>query len=177
MFINKMPRYDILSTDAMATLDKGWKRLLTEIGIEFMKPEALDLFRKAGQRVEDNTVFLDPEFVLEQIAKVPREFDMQARNHGHDVHIGGDHMVFSSVYGSPFVRAGETRREGTLADFQDFARLAQSFDAMDSVGGVVVELETGDVPALLEGHLAPDEASQSRAGLVLSRIETISRLG
>ena len=36
MFINKMPRYDILSTDAMATLDKGWKRLLTEIGIEFM---------------------------------------------------------------------------------------------------------------------------------------------
>ena len=38
-------------------------------------------------------------------------------------------------------------------------------------------LETGDVPALLEGHLAPDEASQSRAGLVLSRIETISRLG
>ena len=37
-------------------------------------------------------------------------------------------------------------------------------------------LETGDVPALLEGHLAPDEASQSRAGLVLSRIETISRL-
>ncbi|MSZ57364.1 MAG: trimethylamine methyltransferase, partial [Actinobacteria bacterium] len=63
MFINKMPRYDILSTDAMATLDKGWKRLLTEIGIEFMKPEALDLFRKAGQRVEDNTVFLDPEFV------------------------------------------------------------------------------------------------------------------
>ena len=94
MFINKMPRYDILSTDAMATLDKGWKRLLTEIGIEFMKPEALDLFRKAGQRVEDNTVFLDPEFVLEQIAKVPREFDMQARNHAHDVHIGGDHMVF-----------------------------------------------------------------------------------
>ena len=48
-------------------------------------------------------------------------------------------MVFSSVYGSPFVRAGETRREGTLADFQDFARLAQGFDAMDSVGGVVVE--------------------------------------
>jgi hypothetical protein len=38
-------------------------------------------------------------------------------------------------------------------------------------------LETGDVPALLEGHLPPDEASQSRAGLVLSRIETISRLG
>ena len=38
-------------------------------------------------------------------------------------------------------------------------------------------LETGDMPALLEAHLAPDEASQSRAGLVLSRIKTMSRLG
>ena len=139
MFVNTMPRYEILSEGSMATLDKGWKRILTELGIEFMKPEALDLFRQAGQRVEGNTVFLDPEFVLEQIALVPREFDMQARNHDHDVHIGGDHMVFSSVYGSPFVRRGEVRREGSLADFEDFARLAQSFTAMDSVGGVVVE--------------------------------------
>lgn len=103
MFINQMPRYEILSEEAMATLDKGWKRILTELGIEFMKPEALDLFRAAGQRVDENKVFLDPEFVLEQIAKAPREFDMQARNHANDVHIGGNHMVFSAVYGAPFV--------------------------------------------------------------------------
>ena len=139
MFVNTMPRYEILSAGSMATLDKGWKRILTELGIEFMKPEALDLFRQAGQRVEGNTVFLDPEFVLEQIALVPQEFEMQARNHDNDVHIGGNHMVFSSVYGSPFVRRGQERREGSMADFEDFARLAQSFTAMDSVGGVVVE--------------------------------------
>jgi predicted nucleotidyltransferase len=38
-------------------------------------------------------------------------------------------------------------------------------------------LETGSVPALLESHLAPDEASQARAGLVLSRIEAMARFG
>jgi hypothetical protein len=38
-------------------------------------------------------------------------------------------------------------------------------------------LQTGNVPALLEAHLAPDEASQARAGLVLSRIVAMSRLG
>ena len=38
-------------------------------------------------------------------------------------------------------------------------------------------LETGEVPALLEAHLGPDEASQARAGLVLARIEAMSRLG
>ena len=58
----------------------GWRRLVTEIGVEFMSDRALDLFREAGQKVEDNTVFLDPDFVLEQVAKAPREFDVQARN-------------------------------------------------------------------------------------------------
>ena len=58
MFRNKMPRYEILSEDAMATLDKGWRRLITEIGVEFMDERALELFRRAGQRVEGNTVFL-----------------------------------------------------------------------------------------------------------------------
>jgi predicted nucleotidyltransferase len=38
-------------------------------------------------------------------------------------------------------------------------------------------LETGEVPALLEAHLGPDEASQARAGLVLTRIEAMARLG
>ena len=72
MFVNRMPRYEILSEDAMATLDKGWRRLMSEIGVEFMDDRALDLFRKAGQRVEDKTVFLDPDFVLEQVAKAPQ---------------------------------------------------------------------------------------------------------
>jgi len=139
VFVNKMPRYEILSEDAIATLDKGWRRIVSEMGIEFMKPEALELFRAAGQRVEDNKVFLDPEFVLAQVAKAPREFDIQARNHDNDVHIGGDHMVFSSVYGPPFVRKGDVRRDATLADYRNFAKLAQSFKAMDSVGGVVAE--------------------------------------
>ena len=89
MFRNAMPRYEVLSQEAMATLDKGWRRLMTEIGVEFMDDRALELFRKAGQRVEDNTVFLDPDFVLEQVAKAPREFDVQARNHDNDIHIGG----------------------------------------------------------------------------------------
>ena len=112
MFRNRMPRYEVLSEEAMATLDKGWRRLMTEIGVEFMDDRALDLFRKAGQRVEDKTVFLDPDFVLEQVAKAPREFDIQARNPEHNVHIGGDSMAFSAVYGPPFVREGDVRRDG-----------------------------------------------------------------
>ena len=139
MFVNRMPRYEILSADALAQLDAGWRRLVTEIGIEFMSDRALELFRAAGQRVEENTVFLDPEFVLAQVAKAPREFDVQARNPERSVHIGGDHMAFGAVYGPPFVREGDVRRDGTFEDYQNFLRLSQSFSVLDSAGGVVCE--------------------------------------
>jgi trimethylamine--corrinoid protein Co-methyltransferase len=137
VFVNKMPRYEVLSEDAMQVLDKGWRRLVSEIGVEFMDDRALELFRKAGQRVEDNTVFFDPDFIVEQVAKAPSEFDLQARNPANSVHIGGDSMAFGAVYGPPFVREGDVRRDGTMEDFRNFARLAQGFGVLDSAGGVV----------------------------------------
>ncbi|MBA2773858.1 MAG: trimethylamine methyltransferase family protein [Nocardioidaceae bacterium] len=139
MFENTMPRYEVLSGDAMSKLDAAWRRLVTEIGVEFMSEPALELFRKAGQRVEDKTVFLDPEFVLEQVAKAPRQFDVAARNPANSVHIGGDSMAFGAVYGPPFVREGDVRRDATMEDFRNFTKLAQAYPVMDSAGGVVCE--------------------------------------
>ena len=141
MFVNRMPRYEILSEEAMDTLDKGWRRIVSELGVEFMLPEAVEYFEKAGQRVEDQKVFLDPEFVLEQVAKAPREFELQARNPEHTIHVGGDSMAFAGVYGPPFVRKGDSRGDAKMADFENFVRLGQSFPEIDSAGGTVVEPE------------------------------------
>ena len=139
MFSNKMPRYEILSEDAMTKLEAGWRRLVTEIGVEFDNDHALELFAQAGQRVEEQKVFFDPEFLIAQAAKAPREFDVQARNPANNVHIGGDSMAFSAVYGPPFVREGEVRREATFDDFSRFAKLAQTASVLDSAGGVICE--------------------------------------
>src|SRR3954453_24114608 len=139
MFVNKMPRYEILSEDAMETLDRGWRRIVTELGVEFLLEDSLEEFRRAGQKVEGNNVKLDPEFVLEQVAKAPREFDIRARNPANTVHIGGDHMVFASVYGPPFVRQGDVRRDATMEDYENFVKLSQAFPQLDSPGGTIVE--------------------------------------
>jgi trimethylamine---corrinoid protein Co-methyltransferase len=139
MFRNTMPRYEILSPDAVTVLDKGWRRIVSEIGVQFAKPEAVDLFRQAGQKVDGETVFLDPDFVLDQVAKAPREFDVQARNPANTVHIGGDQMVFGGVYGAPFVREGDVRRDASMEDFRRLTKLAQSFPELDTAGGVICE--------------------------------------
>ena len=123
----------------MAVLDKGWRRIVSEIGIEFMSPWAIDMLREAGQVVEGDNVKFDPEWILQQVAKAPSEFNLRARNPKNNVHIGGNSMVFGGVYGPPFVREGSVRRDATFNDFENFCKLTQSFDALDSVGGVVCE--------------------------------------
>ena len=132
MFRNQMPRYEILSADAVGVLDRGWRRIVSEIGVQYAKPDADELFLKAGQSVDGEVVKFDPEFVLEQIAKAPAEFDLQARNAERTVHIGGKHMVFSAVYGCPFVREGDERRDATYAHFPNLVKLAQPFPPLAS---------------------------------------------
>ena len=55
------------------------------------------------------------------------------------MHIGGDHMVFASVYGPPFVREGDVRRDATMEDYRNFVKLSQAFPQLDSPGGTIVE--------------------------------------
>jgi trimethylamine---corrinoid protein Co-methyltransferase len=139
MFVNQLPHYEILSEEAMAVLDRGWKRIVTEIGIQFDHDEALALFRQAGQKVEDNVVRLDPDFVVQQAALAPAEFDLRARSAARDLHIGGRHMAFLPVYGCPFARAGTERREATMRDFERLVMLSQVFPQIDMAGGTLVE--------------------------------------
>ena len=139
VLINEMPRYEILDEFALQELERGWRRIVSDLGIEFLYEEALEVFRAAGQNVEGELVKFDPDWILEQVAKAPPEFDLQARNSERTVHIGGKHMVFSAVYGCPFVREGLERRDATYDDFQNFVKLAQSFPQLDSPGGTICE--------------------------------------
>jgi trimethylamine--corrinoid protein Co-methyltransferase len=139
VLINDMPRYEILDEAAIQELERGWRRIVSELGIEFLHDEALDVFRGAGQEVDGQLVKFDPDWILEQAGKAPPEFDLQARNPERTVHIGGNHMVFSAVYGCPFVREGLERRDATYDDFRNLVKLAQSFPQLDSPGGTICE--------------------------------------
>ena len=139
MLVNDLPRYEILDEAALAELDRGWRRIVSELGIDFLHEEALAILRDAGQQVDGQLVRFDPDWILEQVAKAPSEFDLQARNPERTVHIGGDTMVFAAVYGCPFVREGLERRDATYADFENLVRLAQAFPQLDSPGGTICE--------------------------------------
>ena len=50
MFVNTMPRYEVLSEDGLDTIERGWRRLVSEIGIQFDHPRALELFAPRARR-------------------------------------------------------------------------------------------------------------------------------
>jgi len=144
MFVNRMPRFEVLSADALATLEVGWERLATQIGVQFDHPRALSLFRQAGQTVDGDVVRFEPGFLREQAAKAPSEFVLRARNRERDLTIGGNSMVFGPANGPPFVRVDGERRDGTMADFERLLMMVQVTDALDTPGRNV--LEPNDVP-------------------------------
>ena len=126
VFVNTMPRYEILSEEAMATLDEGWRRLVTEIGVEFMSDRALDLFRAGGPEGRGQHGLprprVRPRAGRQGAARVRRAGAQPRQQRAHRRRRDG----LRRVYGPPFVREGDVRRDATIEDFRNFTKLAQS---------------------------------------------------
>src|SRR5438445_11196828 len=123
----------------MQKLERGCRRIVRERGVDFQHVDAQEALAAAGQQVEGDLVKFDPDWILEQVAKAPREFELQARNPENNIHIGGRHMAFGAVYGCPFIREGLERRDAAMADFENLVRLSHAFPQLDSPGGTICE--------------------------------------
>ena len=146
----QVPRtYDpirVLSEDQVEAIHLAALTLLAEQGMRVLNARAIEYFRRAGARVEDNMVYPDPDLVEERLATVPRTFAIAARNRAKDLRFGGSDMVFSSVGGPAYVMdLDRGRRDGTLQDMQDFLRLCQSLNVIQQESGG--PLEPMDLPA------------------------------
>ena len=143
MFRNRMPRYEVLSEDAMATLDAGWRRLMTEIGVEFMDARALRAVPRGRPAGRGQHGLPRPGLRARAGGEgAVASSTSRPATRSNSIHIGGDAMAFGAVYGPPFVREGEVRRDATMDDFRNFTKLAQSFAVMDSAGGIICEPST-----------------------------------
>jgi trimethylamine---corrinoid protein Co-methyltransferase len=144
VFVNRMPRYEPLGEGALLAVEAGVERLAREVGVQFDHPRALALFAAAGQSVDGDVVRFDPGFLRAQAARAPASFRVRARDPARDLVVGGDHMVFTPAGGPPFVRIGDERRDGTMADLEALLKLTQATGALDTTGRNIVE--PNDVP-------------------------------
>ena len=137
-----------LDEEAVETIIDAAFGVLERQGMRFLEPSSRDLVRHAGANVDDASMMVRFErgLVAEKLALAPRAFGLRARNPAHDLHIGGNSIVFSAVGGPAFVSdLDRGRRPGTYAELCDFFRIVQSLNILHQEGGGA--FEAMDLPA------------------------------
>jgi len=147
--IRQLPWTDVINTDrpteplppeGVAAIHDGAMRVLEEIGIEFLHPEAIERLREAGCKVDGENVRMDRDFVMEMLGKAPREFTLTPRNPDRAITIGGRHMVFGNISSPPNCSdIDRGRRSGNRHDYRELLKLLQYFNCIHFAGGYPVE--------------------------------------
>lgn len=137
----KIPYFDFLSQDQVEAIlgEADW--MLEEKGIEFRdNPDALRRLADAGADVTGCCVRF-PDGMARKLAQTcPTVFTQHARNPNRSVKIGGRNQVFASMYGAPFVRdASGERRYGSMADFDQLAKILHRLPQVHHLGHVICE--------------------------------------
>jgi trimethylamine---corrinoid protein Co-methyltransferase len=133
---------EVVSADELESIHVASLRVLEEIGMDFLDPEARDLLSAAGALVEPGSqrVRFDRAMVEDGITTAPSSFTLHAPNPAHDLEIGGDWVAFGSVASAPNVYdADRGRRVGNRADYQDLIRLSQMLEVVHFFAGYPVE--------------------------------------
>jgi trimethylamine--corrinoid protein Co-methyltransferase len=143
----RVPVYEVLDEAGLERVHEASLQILEQIGIDFRDAEALKLWKAAGAEVERWRVRIPRELLMALVAKAPAEFTVHARNPERSTVIGGNRVAFAPTYGSPFVYDfNNERRYGTLADLNQFHKLAYLSPAIHNTGSVVCEPVDRPVP-------------------------------
>jgi trimethylamine--corrinoid protein Co-methyltransferase len=156
----RFPPIELLSADEIEHIHETSLRVLEEIGMEFTLPEAQDILKKAGAEVQDSRVRFPKGLVEKTIRALPSSFVFHARNPQNSLVLGGNTMSFGSVASPPNCSDLESgRRAGNHADYRNFLKLSQYFNAVDFLAGYPVE------PADLHASIRHLEALRDLATL------------
>lgn len=134
-----------LPAEGVEAIHNGAMRVLEEIGVEFLNLEAVEIFRKEGCTISNESkagalVRMGRDFVMEKVALAPDRFTITPRNTERQITIGGNHIVFGNVSSPPNCSdLDRGRRIGDRASYRDFIKLTQYFNCMHFCGGYPVE--------------------------------------
>jgi len=138
----QIPLYEILDEAGLQQIEQNADQILEQIGIEFRDdPEALELWKAAGAEVQGERVRF-PKGLCRKLIQdsAPAQYTQHARNPERNLEVGGKHTILAPAYGSPFVRnLDQGRRYATIADFENFVKLAYQSPHIHHSGGTVCE--------------------------------------
>jgi trimethylamine--corrinoid protein Co-methyltransferase len=136
----------VFSQDEVEALHQTALRVLSDLGIKVLEPEARAIFKAAGALVDEDSqmVRVGPEIVEAAIASAPKRIDLRAIDPTRDVRLELGMMQFTTGAGCPHASDRvRGRRPGSLRDFRELVQLIEGFDALPTQTAVV---EPQDIP-------------------------------
>ncbi len=140
--VNRLAPVQVLDEEQIERIHDASMDILECQGIEVLGDQALDVFRKAGARVDDDgRVRMDRGLVMEAISTAPAQFDVVPRNPDNAIRCGGNAINFGMVSGPPSVHDRiNGRRSGNLLDYRKLVKLGQFFNVISFFGNQAVAL-------------------------------------
>ncbi|CAN7436372.1 trimethylamine methyltransferase family protein [Mesorhizobium amorphae] len=123
----------IFSDDQVAAIHDTALRVLEELGIKVLLPEARERFARAGALVDEDSqmVRIGRDIVAAALASAPKSIRALAGDRSRDLMLELGSMTFLAGAGAPNVTDLERgRRPGTLAAFEELTKLIQHFDVL-----------------------------------------------
>jgi trimethylamine---corrinoid protein Co-methyltransferase len=160
---NPWPPVDFPAPEQIEQLHEAALRILENIGVDFLDAETLDLWEKAGARVDHKTqhVWIDRGLVMEAVAQAPPSFTWHARNPERNLFIGENALAFGPNGGMVYTSNLESgRHTGRMEDYENFLKLTQMCNVLHF--GCWEQVTPQDVPASIR-HL-----HRLRSGILLT---------
>ena len=127
----------VFSDDAIENMHTMALRVLEELGMKMLLPQARDIFKSAGAMVDNNTqmVRIGSDIVTSALKTAPRSIHLRAASAAREQIYEQGSMLFTAGSGCPNAHDFERgRRPGSLRDFEETIQLQQSTDVIHLLG-------------------------------------------
>lgn len=145
------PVMPVFSEDRIEAIHEAALRVLQDLGIRVLLPQARELFVGAGAVLRaDDMIHIGRDLVEAALASAPPRIDLAAGARHRDVVLELGRLVFQPGAGCPHATdLTRGRRPGTARDYRELVRLTQAFDVLHMVPPLV---EAQDVPVNLRHY-------------------------
>lgn len=146
------PTMSVFSDDRIEAMHQSALSILEDQGIKVLLPEARQMFKAAGARVDEaeEMVWIGREIVEAALASAPKRVEIMAGSRKRDVSLELGKFVFQPGAGCPHATDRvRGRRPGTAEDYRELVKLSQHFDVIHMIPPLV---EPQDVPMNLRHY-------------------------
>lgn len=149
---NPFPTMNVFSEDEIENMHQTALRILQELGVKVLLPEARKIYAQGGARVDEDSqmVYIGQDMVEAALASAPKSINCMAGARERDIAMELGCLTFQPGAGCPNATDLERgRRPGSGRDFRELTQLTHHFDVFQMVSPLV---EPQDIPTNLRHY-------------------------